>query len=157
MTRPLAAPSVETDDRPGDRRGWVLEPVDNREMVTPGLDDETRRYVEPGPDIGHQLGLADEFGALVTSGPGGERRTAAWQMQGCALERRLLHRHTECHVHLGLQQRPQIMQPADRQRRDDPVEDGRFQPAILAEHAGDEMATGGMAGKPDRASDLRSR
>src|SRR5215468_8111886 len=106
MARPLdrsrhPAPSVEPDQAPCEGGGWVLEPVDDREMVKTGLDDEARWYIETGPDIRHQLRLADEFGALVAADPGRDGRLAARQMQGGAFERRLLQGHTKRRVHLG--------------------------------------------------------
>ncbi len=71
---------------------------------------------------------------------------SAWQVQRRAFQRRLLHGHAQRLVHLRLQQRTQIVQPADRKRAGDAIKDGRFEPAVVAQHARDEMAAGGMTG-----------
>ncbi|MFK4558918.1 hypothetical protein ABIF95_001448 [Bradyrhizobium ottawaense] len=96
-------------------------------------------------------------GALAAADPGGDGRMPARQMQRRAFERRLLHGHAERLVHLRLEQRTQIMQAADRKRAGDTVVDGGLQPAVIAQHAGDEMAASGVAGEPDRPGDERSR
>src|SRR3954462_15160728 len=78
-------------------------------------------------------------------------------MQRRAFQRRLLHRNAQAVVHPGLEQRTQIMQAADGQRPGDAVEDGGLQPAVVAQHARNEMPACGMAGEPDRSRDERGR
>lgn len=69
---------------------------------------------EAGPDVGQQIVLPQEFRALVAADPAGDRASFHRPEQSGAFGRCFGLVHPQGRVHLGAQQRAQVVDAADR-------------------------------------------
>ena len=122
-------------------------------MVAARNTDVFRRNAEAAPDIGDELALAQELGPLVGADPGGDDQAGLRPHERRALGNGFRFIEPQGLVQPGLEQRPEIEEPADRGDALEAPALGRRKRPRDAGHPRDEMAAGRMSAEHDRAGD----
>src|SRR5207245_5846733 len=94
----------------------VGETVNDVEMMSAGFLDRAGLRAEPGPDVGKQGVLADEFRTLRTADPAGHPGPPYRLKQRRALCQRFCLVYLEVRIHGGPQQRAKVMDAGDGDR-----------------------------------------
>ena len=112
-----------------------------------------RRNAKAAPDVGDELALAQELRPFVGAYPGGDDRAGLRPQERRAFGRGFGFVEAQGLVQPGVQQRPEVEEPADRGDAFEATALGRRQRPRDAGHPRDEMAAGRMSAEHDRAAD----